>query len=49
VYPPFCTAESSSGVSLKPIPALERIRFLADLAKQIRRLPERTKIRLQVD
>lgn len=49
VYPPFCTAESSSGVSLKPIPALERIRFLADFAKQIRGLPERTKIRLRVD
>jgi hypothetical protein len=31
VYPPFCTKESAQGVSLRAIPALERISFLADL------------------
>jgi hypothetical protein len=35
VYPPFCTKESANGVSLKAIPTLERITFLADFAGQI--------------
>ena len=49
VYPPFCTAESAKGVSLRAIPALERIRFLGDFAAQIRRLPEGSEIRLRVE
>jgi hypothetical protein len=48
VYPPFCTAESANGVSLKAIPALERIRFLADFAAQIRALPDGAMVRLTV-
>jgi hypothetical protein len=36
VYPPFCAAESAAGVSLRAIPARERIKFLADFATQIR-------------
>jgi hypothetical protein len=35
VYPPFCTAESRNGVSLKAVPALERVEFLARFAQQI--------------
>jgi len=49
VFPPFCTAESANGVSLKAIPALERIRFLADFAAQIASLPEGAKIHLVVE
>lgn len=48
VYPPLCTAESANGVSLKPIPALERIRFLADLAAQISGFSNGSKIRMIV-
>ena len=36
VYPPFCTEEAKAGVSLKAVPALERLRFLADFSRQIR-------------
>jgi len=48
VYPPFCYAESATGVSLKAIPALERIRFLADFAAQIGSVPDHAKVRLVV-
>jgi hypothetical protein len=47
VYPPFCTKESAQGVSLRAIPALERISFLADFARQIANLPARTKVRIE--
>jgi hypothetical protein len=47
VYPPFCTKESAQGVSLRAIPALERISFLADFARQIANLPEGTKVRIK--
>jgi hypothetical protein len=49
VYPPFCTKESAQGVSLRAIPALERISFLVDFAKQIAYLPEGTKIRMKTN
>lgn len=39
-YPPFCTRESANGVSLAAIPAGERRRFLADLAAQLRDVPD---------
>ena len=35
VHPPFCTEESSDGVSLKPINFWEQIAFLSDFAKQM--------------
>ena len=38
-YPPFCVAESGTGVSLRAIPAQERISFLASFAAQIHDLP----------
>jgi hypothetical protein len=47
VYPPFCTKETARGVSLKAIPALERISFLADFAKQIAGLQEGTKMKMK--
>lgn len=34
-YPPFCTAQAAGGVSLRPVPPLELIRFHADFARQI--------------
>lgn len=35
VYPPFCTEEAAGGVSLSAVPSSERLRFLADLARQM--------------
>ena len=49
VYPPFVMRESANGVSYRAIPAEERIRFLADLASQIRGLPEGTKVRFRIE
>jgi hypothetical protein len=39
-FPPFVVAESRKGVSLEPVPTMERIYFLADVAKQISSLPD---------
>ena len=39
-YPPFCTTESADGVHLAPISAGERRRFLADMAAQLRDVPD---------
>jgi hypothetical protein len=47
-YPPFCTKESKGGVKLKPVPALELIRFHADFAKQLAALPDGTSINVKV-
>jgi len=47
-YPPFCFRESSAGVSLRPLPASEVILFHADLAKQIRDVPEGGKVEFKV-
>ncbi|WP_425073722.1 hypothetical protein [Sagittula sp. S175] len=35
VYPPFCTAESAGGVSVRPVSSLERQDWLADFARTI--------------
>jgi hypothetical protein len=48
VYPPFCTKESAQGVSLRAVPALERLSFLADFARQIMSLPEGSAIKIKV-
>ena len=45
-WPPFCVEESEAGISLKAIPSEERHRFLADLAKQIRELPDGAKLEI---
>ena len=47
-YPPFCVDQGKSGVSLKAIPTVERIRFLADCAAQISNLPDGTGIKIIV-
>ncbi len=46
-YPPFCV-ESKSGVSLKPCPASEVILFHADLARQIRDVPDGMNIEFKI-
>jgi len=48
VYPPFCTAESAGGVSLRAVPAMERIAFLAELAEQLRGVPEQGQVRIKL-
>jgi hypothetical protein len=48
VLPPFFTVEAANGVSLAAISAMERIRFLAYLAAQIRGFPEGTLVRIKV-
>lgn len=48
VYPPFCTAESAGGVSLRAVPAMERIGFLAELAEQLRGVPEQGKVTIKI-
>ena len=49
VYPPFVMKESANGVSYRAVPTEERIRFLADLAAQVRGVPEGTKVRFRVE
>jgi hypothetical protein len=39
-FPPFCFEESGAGASLAPLPASEVILLHADLAKQIRDVPD---------
>ncbi len=46
VYPPFCTAQAGSKVSLRAISAIERIGFLADFAAQISDFPDGTSIEI---
>jgi hypothetical protein len=48
VYPPFISKESTQGISLKAIPAHERLRFLADLARQVSALAEGEKLQLKL-
>lgn len=47
-YPPFCTEESAESVSLIAIAAGERRRFLADMAAQLRDVPEGGQIEFRV-
>lgn len=47
-FPPFITQESGRGVSLRAIPTLERIRFLADLARQLRDVPDGGHVEVQI-
>jgi hypothetical protein len=48
-FPPFCCKQSEDGVSLAAIATDERRRFLADLASQIRALPEGSEIEFQLE
>ena len=47
-YPPFIAKESARGVSLRAVPMLERIGFLADLARQLRDVPDGGQVELGV-
>jgi hypothetical protein len=47
-YPPFFAQQAGEGVSLRAISADERRRFLADIANQIRHLPDGSTIRFEV-
>jgi len=40
VYPPFVFEESAGSVSMKAVATLERRRYLADLARQLRDVPD---------
>jgi len=47
VWPPYCTAEAAHGVSLRAIPASERVAFLADFAGRIAAAGDGTQIRVE--
>ncbi len=47
-YPPFCFRESGAGASLAPLPASEVILFHADLARQIRDVPDGGRVEFKV-
>ena len=47
-YPPFVFRESGTGTSLKPVPAGEVILFHADLARQIRDVPEGGQVKFRI-
>jgi len=44
VFPPFILMASEGGVTLKAVPAVERLLFLADLARQLHDLPDGAEI-----
>ena len=47
VIPPFVFEESASGVSYRPVPAFERLRFLSDLARTLKNEPDGTRVSLR--
>ena len=47
-WPPFVVSESRKGVSLRRIPAQERLEFLADIAKQLRGVADGTKVEFKI-
>jgi hypothetical protein len=48
-WPPFVVSESRKGVSLRRIPAQERLEFLADIARQLRGVADGTKVEFKID
>lgn len=48
IYPPLCTAESQRHIQVAAAPALEEIRYLSDVARQISRLPPGTRFRIKI-
>lgn len=46
VYPPFVIAESANGVSYRAVDAVDRRRWLADLARRLHGIPDGTRIDL---
>ena len=49
VMPPFVVAQQDTKYSYRAIDALDRLRFLADFAKQIRDLPDGATISFKID
>jgi len=47
-WPPFVVEGSEKGVTLRRIPAQERLEFLADIAKQLRGVADGTKVEFKV-
>ena len=47
-YPPFCFQQSGAGASLAPLPASEVILLHADLARQIRDVPDGGEVEFKV-
>ena len=47
-YPPFSVVESDNEVGLTRVPALEAIRFHAEVARQLKDVPEGAKIKFNV-
>lgn len=47
-YPPFCMRESGAGASLASVPASEVILFHADLARQIRDVPDGGQVEIKM-
>ncbi len=47
VMPPFVFSESADGVSVRAIPAAQRLSFLSKLARQIRDLPDGAQIAIK--
>jgi hypothetical protein len=47
-FPPFCFANGGESASLKPLPASEVILFHADLARQIRNVPDGGQVEFKI-
>lgn len=47
-WPPFVVEGSEKGVTLRRIPASERLEFLADIAKQLRGVADGTKVEFKI-
>ena len=47
-WPPFVVSGSEKGVSLRRIPALERLEYLADIARQLRGVADGTKVEFKI-
>jgi hypothetical protein len=48
-WPPFVVEGSEKGVSLRRIPAAERLEFLADIAKQLRGVADGTRVEFKIE
>jgi len=46
-YPPFCTKEAASGVSLRAISKMEALAFLAEFSRQVSDLADGEQVRFR--
>ena len=49
VYPPLCTVEAKSGVSVTAVPAEERLKFLVEFAARVRGVSEGGQIEMRIE